>query len=773
MEALLKDVVSYKSIEYDLLKIKPDSRLTGTSYVNIIKAIHSLYKPIHERLSQESFSKYNSKVQVQMNNPVTYEIMFDGDDKKTTPIFCFGIPSNNSSYIKQRIQGILPQSTITFEEDYSSMFNNSYVVEYNYEKDSMMALKTTENNFLQMMLNLKNDINKGEKILFQVEMAPLSDMWKSFQDDKWDKIRQGKDVATKKGLITKGIDLIGKTVDDILEITDEVMGYKAPKKEKVVSSSSTDKKDKDVKVSSYSTSSRGKKNDDGFSVRIRSYIVCKSKIVAKSYATSIETCMRELEDDNRLIQGSVKTGNVKRGFGVRNLIPIGSNIMSCKELASIVNIPNQKLQREFKIDSVNLKQIDAPKQMMKGKILLGHLTKHGETVGVYLSENRDLTCLPLFMLTKMGGGKTTFILNICNDAIKAKHGLVLFDYIKNCATANALLEMHPECRKIVFDDWNKLCTFAFPEVPILPNDTAYDRRIKANTLAKEVKYLLNAMASDTENMSRIMSEFLTSACKIVFIHNGKTLKSVYDVLTDNESREEYISLAISQGVFDDKSFEVKKLRELDVKPQKADGVLDRFSIINEDTLFQEMMMKPYESNINFADIMNNAEPVVIMMPQDIFTSKIHKDVICTYFMSRIRLAMSRRTNFDNIAHIIVDELHQIPQTMNLVADTIAEPRKFSLQYVMSLHALSQIENKTVRDKIMGVGCNFMLLKGISHQAFEEFKSNLNGEFEFDDIINMDYQFGSLNMFMVDNAYKSFITELPPAMRDRNGKLYIA
>ena len=234
MENVLKDVVAYKSLSYDLLKIKPDSRLTGTFYSSIIKVIYSLYKPINERISQEKISKYNSNVQVQMNNPVTYEIMFDGDDKKTTPIFCFGIPKNHSTYVKQRIQGILPQSTLTFEEDYADEFANSYVVEYNYEKDSMLALKTSENNFLQMMLNLKNDINKGEKILFQVEMTPISNMWKSFQDEKWDKIRAGKDVATKRGLIDKGLDTINNTINEVLSVVDDVMDYDPPKKDKSI-----------------------------------------------------------------------------------------------------------------------------------------------------------------------------------------------------------------------------------------------------------------------------------------------------------------------------------------------------------------------------------------------------------------------------------------------------------------------------------------------------------------------------------------------------------
>ena len=315
MGEVLKNIITYTPIKYSLLRVTPDRTLTGNAYSGIIKAIHSTKKPLKERIDQEKISKYNSKVQVHMTNPITYEIMFDGDDKKTTPTFSFGIPEDCSVYMKQRIQGILPNSTLEFKDDYVDKFDNAYMVEYNYEKDSMLALKVTDNNFLQAMLNLKNDIQKGEKILFQVEMLPINDMWKSFQDDKWDKMRSGKDVATKRGILDKSMDVAHNELLNVLSIADEFVGYTPPKKisKGLEDTKETNKKEKvSSSVASYSTASRGKKNDDGFSVKIRAYIVCKSKLQARTYATTIETAMRELEEDNRLIMKGLKQSSVRR-----------------------------------------------------------------------------------------------------------------------------------------------------------------------------------------------------------------------------------------------------------------------------------------------------------------------------------------------------------------------------------------------------------------------------------------------------------------------------
>ena len=246
------------------------------------------------------------------------------------------------------------------------------------------------------------------------------------------------------------------------------------------------------------------------------------------------------------------------------------------------------------------------------------------------------------------------------------------------------------------------------------------------------------------------------------------------MLTNKKIRRKYIDDAILNGFFDGDDYEIVQLGELDTQKGmlKAEGLLARFSVIYENTLFQEMIKKPYENNINFVDILDKGIPVAIFMPQDKFTNKISKDIICTYFMSRIRLAMSRRKDFNKIAHILADEGHQIQNTLNLVSDTIAEPRKFALNYIISFHSFSQINNQQVREKILDVGCNFMLLKGVTETAFKELKAYIGEGFDYEEIGDMNYKFGSLNLISVDNKYDPFISELPEPLVNGRGKLYI-
>ena len=531
-------MISYIPIPYSLLKIKPDSRLTGNTYSSIIKALYSTRRPLKERVSHTNTSKYNGDIHLQMVNPITYEIMFDGDNKKTTPTFCFGVPGDVSQYIKQRIQGILPQSTLTFEEDYSNMFLQSYMYEYKYTKDNMLSLKTGENNFLQSILDLKNTILKGEKILFQIQMLPIGDTWKTFNDDKWDKVRDGKDVTVKGKAAERFFDGIYKQVQDILQVCDSIMGCEIKDDKKIESSK--------IGVSQFSTSSRNKKSDDGFMTTIHLFVKCKDKLRANMYATTVETSLRELEEDNRLVCGKGKLiDKVKRGLSIKGKF-LG-NIMSGKELASLVNIPNQKLQREFKIDSINMRQINAPKECVDSGsgIRLGTLEIHGETKPIYMPKDRDILAMPYWLLCGMGGGKTTALLNRANDIVMAKQGLIDINYTSKCELAYAIKDIHKDHIIINMADIDNIPAFMFPEVKIYDTDTPHDRKRKAGNCGNEIEYFINCVTCDTsEKFTTRMGQYLICAAKIVFIYNGMRVKTVFDILEDKNIRDIWIKKAI-------------------------------------------------------------------------------------------------------------------------------------------------------------------------------------------------------------------------------------
>ena len=775
---------------YKIIEVQLNSRMRERNYIDIANIIHSLLKDIKDRIVIDSKGIVYRKCQ-----PVSFEIYYNGN----TPTFNFAVNELDSLYFKNRLQTILPNSTLTIKDDYINDFIGSKMYKYKYDKHFMCSIKSSASP-IESLIAIKKDINKDEKVLLQTIINPIEENWKYEVYDNWKKIKKGRDVLNQNGWFVNICDGLNSIILEILEILDDILEVKTKSDDKEMHDNRND-----LVIKNYSSESRQKTNYDGFKVNIRGLISSKDTLQCNNISKSIETCYKEIEEDNGLVLDKksviVSEKNIRRDMNIMERFKC-KTIMNSNEIASLLKLPDNVNQRRLGLNTINVNQIDVPKVMQKGKIKLGSLTYHGEERNIYMPSSRDLSCLPLWGLTKQGGGKTSELLNIANDTIKAKDGLVVFDYIRDLQLSESLIKLYGDRVKVIKlsdreEDLENLHTFSFPEIQILDTDTVMQKKVKAGMIATEIKYMLNAMAKDTEEMSRIMSSYLISACKVVFVNKEQTLNDVLNVLEDKSIRDKYIKRVISEGIFDENSREVKTLRELDEKnsSNRIMGLLDRFSIITENTLFNAMLERGYRdkehvnvfsngkskvevlegeiNNINFVDIMDKKIPIVIQLPQNIFTNKIDKDTICTYYMSRIRLAMSLRKDFNNVCRVIIDEPHQIPKTMSLMADTIAEPRKFGIQYIMALHSFSQLD-KDIRDIMFDIGCHFMLLKGVTEKTFDELKKNgiINDEFEYQDIVDMDYKFGALYLFNIDNKYEGFIGGLCEPLKDSNGKVLI-
>ena len=67
------------------------------------------------------------------------------------------------------------------------------------------------------------------------------------------------------------------------------------------------------------------------------------------------------------------------------------------------------------------------------------------------------------------------------------------------------------------------------------------------------------------------------------------------------------------------------------------------------------------------------------------------------------------------------------------------------------------------DTLEASGGSFMMLTGSTEDDFNHFKSKLT-DFEYEDLRDMD-KFSSLNLIKYSNGYASFITKLPPLIKN--------
>lgn len=739
---------------YRVIEVQVDSRMRDKEkgYPEIPNLIHSLMKDVRKRVV---FDK--NGVIYKACQPVSFEILYNSNKEIS---FNFAVNELDSLYFKSRLEAILPNSTVIFRDDYLDEFKGSPVYNFHYKKHFMLSLNPKMSP-IQSLLAIKKDLKGEEKLLIQTLIMPVGDMWQDECRDNWKKVREGTDVTTGTGFVGSVFNQLDDMANWFCELIDEILEAKI--KTEVAATGVKNKVYDDTR-----TESRTKHNNDGFKIDIRSFIKTNDIPQDNSIASSIETCYKEMSYDNELVKGKRKIAKkVERKMPIR----FNPTIMSALELTSLVKLPDVSLQRRFGVKAIKINQVNPPKDCLEGDVKLGELKLFGKDTNIYLPRHRDVGCLPFIILTKMGGGKTTLLLNMARDTVDAGDGLIVFDYIRDCQLSKALIKMYPDINIIKFDDPDNLDNFSFPEVEIDESWSVSKRLETANIIFGEVKLLVNSMATDSNEMTRPMSRYLSAACNMVFIHKDKTLLDLLDVLEDKDIRDLYIRLAISQGVYRENDRDIRTLRELDTSQISLDRLLERFSIITEDFTLRKML-ENQTSKVNFVDIMDNKKPILLMMPQNIFTSKKKKDIICTYYMRRINLAMNRRLEYGNTCRVMIDEGHQIPNTIKLLGNFISEPRKFSLNFIITMHSFSQLGSAELKDMIIGAGCQFMLLKGVTENAFNELKSYIGDEFEYNDMREMEWKFGSLNLIYENNVHKAFMSKLPDAPVDSDGKLYI-
>lgn len=760
--------ISYTPHEYKLLKIKPDSRLTNTSYEGLLNIIHSVYTPITNRLREAKYKqiRHNGVLSINTVNSITYEILFEGDNIKHTPIFYFGIPIIYSNYLKQRIQTTFPDSTLTFEDDIkikliNMQFNNCYTYEYHYTKNNILSISTKETNFFESLLSIKKDIKKNECILFQIEMTPIGNSWKSFNEEKWDSIRTGKyvNVINKLSMFDKIIDFTCDATYQLLDFIDMILEIPTEKKiEKLPK----------INIQDFSITSRQKNKYDGFNVSIKLYVVGCEKIKADSYAILVDTAFKELEEDNRLIHKyNKKIHNIQRG---KFTLPNKMNLMNTKELCSLVNIPNQKLQKKFKIDNINMKINNIPEELINSNyIRIGTDVFHGETRTICLPKTKRNRCLSRVYLSSMGAGKSNILLNNIVDSINYNNGVFIIDHINICELTKGIVDIFGDKVIVKNPKTDATFNFSFPELAITDNMSIEDRLDISNDVAYEIQYLINSIAINTETLSEIMTNYLFSACKIVFCHYGKTLQDFINVLLNQKIRHDFIDLGISQKLFTEDSYEIQLLLKLDKDDKPIKGLIDRISVLQRDTLFSKLLKRPYNDNDNFIKYFDNCIPVSIVMSNEDFPNKKKKDILSTFLLSKVRLAMMKRKNRDMITDIYIDEPQSLKNTMTIINDSIYESRKYGMSYVLAIQGINQLG--ILKDGLFDSGCHWFLLKGCNEKTFNELKFKLNNNFNYDDMVEMNL-WHSLNIVSIDNKTHCFITKYPTPLKNKDGKLYI-
>ena len=157
--------------------------------------------------------------------------------------------------------------------------------------------------------------------------------------------------------------------------------------------------------------------------------------------------------------------------------------------------------------------------------------------------------------------------------------------------------------------------------------------------------------------------------------------------------------------------------------------------------------------------MEEGKVILIKMREADFPTKMQKNLLVTYFVTKIWLASQLRGMLNDKplrCNVIIDEVFQAPTSMDILEYILPQSRKFACKFIFSTQYIKQLDK--IFDTLEASGASFMMLTGSTEDDFNHFKNKLEN-FEYEDLRDME-KFSSLNLVKYSKGYSSFITKLP-------------
>lgn len=795
-----------KAPSFQTYKVIPDFNIKNNQNEVIARAISTLYKTPLEN--------FNVNIKgMEITYTAKRKIMFDILLMPNNAHFYFTVPTESSELFLGKIKAIWNNSAILEItpdelEKLNDFKDNSTASNLVLKTFNFKSLNTSKDNLypLTNMIGITNQLkaDKNEMVRLNFDISPIKrDNWINKARDEYESLQKGKMVDNEKSFKDNVMSALFKAfefgintyIDFRLIIFESLLGVMFNEKEEIDKSGNAliggnnNYDNRRYNRGSYgrdmirgntsieiSQHTRHKMNSEAFSTEIT--VISKSKDTHRRNTNliAVANSYKDLNGDNELVIKKLSENRQKRVIkGVIQGSSAGAyrHICSDMEVAKFIQLPQKDLQQTYKIDNIDAREISVPKELLKKGISIGTAEVKRKKQDVYWSTDYNSAALPKIVAGCPGSGKSKYTENFIVGANKLKQCIIVFDYIKNCELTETSSKYTQNNVIIDLSSKDEIFSFAYPELSsrINKNSSNWDRIETATEISKQVKYLVNSITDDTTGkLTAPMSRFLMAAAKIVFIHEGEKVDNVFKVLEDWQTRNEYIRK--SKGVYDYNDRVINTLRELDARSDDGkivgtkhnliQGVLNRIDTLLDDPRLERMLRADLDNKHNFTDYMNEGKAVYIKIPQSTFRDATTKDIIVTYFLTRIWSASLERSNIDkpNITHVITDEVHQVPIAADFMKNHITEFRKFGLAPLFTIHYLKQF--RSLLDAIKSSGASYMLLAGLEKENIQVLKEEIS-PFTVEEAMGLK-EWESLNIIRHNNQYAKFISKLPKILK---------
>lgn len=742
--------------EYSTLQIIPAKSNRNNNTDAIASLINKMYLKTNDMIKRE-----NKKLIIKTQMKASYYIHITKDGVQ----FFFIIPKIHLTKFKTKFIEVWKNVEVKEVEAIPTDLNQctKYQLNYKYNDSLSLDIDKRSNDLLNANLSTLEVMEAGESIGIFYNFIPTDERQSNYFHVKHkDYIKQYKEGYNLKKS-KNGLDILVMSIKFLIGFMDDFI----TSMQKGLNVESTNNKIIAIKRDpTPATVKKGTKE------------ICKNQIIISSKSTSrsreqtllnsVSNSYKSINNDNELIAKEVK-GPID--IYKTNLDNVGVNYSTTDEVQNFISLAGKELIEQYNIiDHNKILELKVPKSLTNGDIRIGTV-KYKDTVQqAYYSIDNQISRLGRVLLGSMGAGKDYYMVNMAKDIIKAGRGLIVIDYIDTCQLSENIKAITPADRLIEINcnNPNQLQTFSYNELQITDTMSNYEKIAIAMQKAQQLQILLDSINDDNSKLTPRMLRYLYAGATVVFYNNSNaSFKNVIDILLDPYKRENIInSMSVeAKDLLIDEIEDISELTKADKKGNlenadtKIDGIIDRISWLKTNFYTKLAFTKDSASNIDFVEAINQNKVILIKIPEKTFNSKMIRNVLATFYLSKIWLCKQLGAT-ESKTELFINEIHQSYNMQLLMEDILVECRKFNLVPTLSLHYMGQCTNK-LKNSILASGSSFLLISGCDVKAYTELKPHFEKYgYSENDLVELERYTALCLIKNEETNYSAFVSKLP-------------
>lgn len=749
----LNDYVKVVKNEYVTVQIIPAKSNRNNNTDAIAQIINKMYLKANQLIIRE-----NKKLIISTQMKASYYIHITKDKVE----FYFIIPKIHITKFKTKFIEVWKNVEVKEVDRIPVDINKGTKYQLNYKYNDSLSLDVDKrsNDLLNANLSTLEILEAGESIGIFYNFIPTSERETNYfqvnHNEIINKYKNGNNLKKSKNIgdiLISSIRFLIGFIDDFissmqknLNSSTKVVGIKREPTPATIKKASKDIIKTQIIISSQSTS------------RSREQTLLNS--VSNSY--------KSISNDNELIPKEIKKDI---DIYKTTIDDVKVNYTTTEETQNFISLAGKDLIEQYNIiDHNKILELKIPKCLENGEIRIGKVKCKDTIQEAYYSTDKQISRLGRVLMGSMGAGKDYYMVNMAKDIIKAGRGLIVIDYIDKCQLSDNIKAITPKEKLLEIDcsNINQLQTFSYNELKITDDMDIYTKLSIAMQKAQQLQILLDAINDDNSKLTPRMLRYLYAGATVVFFNNSNaSFKNVIDVLLDPVKRENIInSLSVeAKEILIDEIDDLKELTKVDKKGNmenadtKIDGIIDRISWLKTNFYTKLAFTKDSNNNIDFIEAINQNKVILIKIPEKTFNSKMIRNVLATFYLSKIWLSKQLGAT-ESKTELFINEIHQSYNCQLLMEDILVECRKFNLVPTLALHYLGQCTNK-LKNSILASGSSFLLISGCDVKAFTELRPHFEKYgYSEADLVELD-RYNALCLIKNEESnYSAFVSKLP-------------